>query len=287
LIYPPAGGAAGIRTRLRRAALLAVLLPLLGGCVSEAREKSLGSQIAASLNSRVPLVQDVPLSLYVNDLGNLVARHSGRPGLQYHFYIVDSDAVNAFALPGGYVYVNRGLIQRTHNVSELAGVLAHEVAHVALRHGAKNLQRQMRTSSMSTLLYRSILGRAPLLDQQALQMGNQLWYAAHSRADEAAADREAVRYLIRSGIDPRGMVSLFQQLMREERNDPRTASVEWFNSHPNTASRLTATEHSIQALMPRPTPDLADNNASYPHFLARLALLPPSPAALPSAYLPH
>ncbi|HKP74793.1 MAG TPA: M48 family metalloprotease, partial [Longimicrobiaceae bacterium] len=247
----------------------------------EAREQELGSQIAANLNARVPLVQDVPLSLYVNDLGQLIARHSARPDLRYHFYIVDNEAVNAFALPGGYIYVDRGLIERTHTVSELAGVLAHEIAHVALRHGAKNLQRQMRTSSMSGLLYRTILGRGPLLDQQALQMGNQLWTAAHSRADEAAADQEAVRYLIATGINPQGMLTLFQGLMIEERQDPRRADLEWFSSHPNTLSRLQATETTITREMPVPTPRLADNNASYPLFLARMEMLPPPPAIIP------
>jgi len=178
---------AGARARL--AALALFVAPMLAGCVNEAREKQLGAQIAANLNARVPLVQDVPLNLYVNDLGQLIARHSERPDLQYHFYIVDTDAVNAFALPGGYIYVDRGLIERTRSVSELSGVLAHEIAHVALRHGAKNLQRQMRTSSMSTVLYRTILGRDPLLDQQALQLGNQLWSAGHSRSGGEVPDR--------------------------------------------------------------------------------------------------
>lgn len=276
------GGTRGARARSRaRAALGLLLLPLLAGCVSEAREAELGSQIAASVNTRVPLVQDVPLSLYVNDLGQLIARHSARPDLRYHFYIVDNEAVNAFALPGGYVYVDRGLIERTHSVSELAGVLAHEIAHVALRHGAKNLQRQMRTSSMSNLLYRTILGRGPLLDQQALQMGNQLWTAAHSRADEAAADQEAVKYLIATGINPQGMVRLFHGLMLEEREDPQRADLEWFSSHPNTASRLQATETAIARDMPRPAPRLADDNASYPLFLARVQMLPPAPPLIP------
>jgi predicted Zn-dependent protease len=263
------------------AALALLALPALSGCVDEAREKALGAQIAASINARVPLVQDVPLNLYVNDLGQLLARHSERPDLQYHFYIVDTDAVNAFALPGGYIYVDRGLIQRTRDVSELAGVLAHEIGHVALRHGAKNLQRQMRTSSMSTVLYRTILGRDPLLDQQALQLGNELWAAGHSRADEAAADSEAVRYMIASGVDPRGMLSLFNELMVEERQEPQAANVEWFSTHPNTARRLTATEHTIARLMPRPAPRLARNNTSYPLFLARMAMLPPPPPLLP------
>ena len=267
--------------RARAAALGLLLLPALAGCVSEAREQELGSQIAANLNARVPLVQDVPLSLYVNDLGQLLARRSERPDLQYHFYIVDTDAVNAFALPGGYIYVDRGLIARTRNVSELAGVLSHEIAHVALRHGAKNLQRQMRTSSMSTVLYRTILGRDPLLDQQALQLGTQLWSAGHSRADESAADSEAVKYMIAAGVDPRGMLSLFHELMVEERQDPRVQSVAWFDTHPNTARRLAATEATIARMMPRPAPRLAQNNSSYPLFLARMAMLPPSPPLIP------
>jgi beta-barrel assembly-enhancing protease len=273
--------------RVRAAACGLFLLSTLGGCVSEARERQLGSQIAAGVNARVPLVQDVPLSLYVNDLGQLIARHSARPDLPYRFYIVDNEAVNAFALPGGYVYVDRGLIERTHNVSELAGVLAHEIAHVALRHGAKNLQRQMRTSSMSSLLYRTILGREPLLDQQALQMGNDLWSAAHSRADESAADQEAVKYLIATGIDPQGMVRLFQGLMTEEREDPERSDLEWFSSHPNTASRLHATEGTIARAMPRPSPRLAADNASYPFFLARMRMLPPAPPMLPLQHLPQ
>ncbi|HEX8907101.1 MAG TPA: M48 family metallopeptidase [Longimicrobiaceae bacterium] len=278
---PLSGGTRRARAPARRTAFALLLLPALSGCVSEARERQLGAQIAANLNARVPLVQDVPLNLYVNDLGQLIARHSERPDLQYHFYIVDTDAVNAFALPGGYIYIDRGLIQRTRNVSELSGVLAHEIAHVALRHGAKNLQRQMRTRSMSTVLYRTILGRDPLLDQQALQLGNELWAAGHSRADETAADSEAVKYMIATGVDPHGMLSLFNELMVEERQDPHGESVEWFSTHPNTARRLVATEQTIAHLMPRPAPRLARNNASYPLFLARMAMLPPSPPILP------
>ncbi|HET7459947.1 MAG TPA: M48 family metallopeptidase [Longimicrobium sp.] len=275
--------------RARLAALGLALLPAVAGCVNEAQERDLGGQIAANLNARIPLVRDAPLNLYVNDLGRLVAKHSGRPDLQYRFFIVDTDAVNAFALPGGYIYVDRGLIARTRNVSELAGVLAHEIAHVALRHGARNLERQMRTSGMSSLLYRKILGRGPLLDQQALQVGNQLWAASHSRSDETAADREAVKYLIATGVDPNGMVELFQELMREERANPQAQSAEWFSTHPNTARRLQLTEQTIQELMPqrqtgiRP---LAHNNASYPLFLQRMQMLPPSPPLIPGMQVP-
>jgi predicted Zn-dependent protease len=267
----------GVRARARtRLAGAMLALPLLAGCISEEREIALGNQIASNVNARVPLVRDVPLNLYVNELGRMLASKSARPDIQYRFYIVDTDAVNAFALPGGHIYVNRGLIERTENVSELAGVLAHEIAHVAARHGAKNLQRQMRTSSMSTLLYQTILGRKPLLDQQALRLGNQLWTAAHSRSDEQEADRLAVEYLLDTGVDPNGMITLFGQLLTEERMQPHGTASEWFGSHPNTQERISLTRARIDELRPAHANErLATNNASYAMFLRRLYDLPP------------
>ena len=260
----------------------ALALPLLAGCINEEREVALGNQIAANVNARVPLVQDAPLNVYINELGRMIAMRSERPDLQYRFYIVDSDGVNAFALPGGHIYVNRGLIERTRNVSELAGVLAHEIGHVAARHGAESMQRYMRTSSMSGLMYRMILGREPLLDQEVLQVGTHLWSAAHSRADEAEADQLAVRYLIDTGVDPRGMLTLFTSLLEEERNYPQQSeAAAWFSTHPNTEQRLEVTRKNIiQAMSGGPAQQLAADNASYPRFLERLNSLPPPPAVL-------
>lgn len=247
---------------------------VLAGCVSEAREVAIGDQIAGQINAQLPLVQDVPLNLYVNDLGRLIARHGGRPGLRYHFYIVDSPALNAFALPGGHVYVNRGLIERTSEVSELAGILAHEIGHVAARHGAENLQRQMRTRSMARMMYQLVLGREPLLNQEAIELGGALWQARHSRADEAEADQLAVRYLVDSGVDPRGMLSLFSALWEEEQRVPGSAAVSWFSTHPGTNARMAATRAQIRAL-PEPPKPLASNNDSYAAFLRRLSAQPP------------
>lgn len=266
------GRARGARP-LRGAAVLAAAL-VLGGCVNEQREVAIGNQIAAQINMQVPLVQDVPLNLYVNELGGLIARHTQRPELTYHFYIVDSPALNAFALPGGHVYVNRGLIERTQNVSELAGILAHEIGHVAARHGAKNLQRQMRTRSMASTMYQLILGRKPLLDQEALDLGGALWQAQNSRADEAEADQLAVDYLVRTGVDPRGMLSLFSALWEEEQHIPASEQVSWFSTHPGTAARMQATRQQIRAL-PEPPKPLASNNDSYAAFLRRLSEMPP------------
>jgi beta-barrel assembly-enhancing protease len=267
-----AGGTSPSRRAGAGLALVAALA--LGGCVTEQREVAIGNQIAMQINAQVPLVQDVPLNLYLNDLGGLIARHSGRPDLMYHFYIVDSPSLNAFALPGGHVYVNRGLIERTRNVSELAGILAHEIGHVAARHGAENLQRQMRTRSMAGAMYQLILGREPLLDQEALNLGGALWAAQNSREDEAEADRLAVDYLVQTGVDPRGILSLFTTLWTEEQQAPATGQVSWFSTHPGTAARLEATRRQIRAL-PSPARALARDNDSYAAFLRRLDQLPP------------
>ena len=275
---PRGGWRAVARTlagRARRLGVAAALVPLLAACVSEKQEQMVGDQIAAQINTQVPLVQDAPLNLYVNDLGRMIARHSARPDVPYRFYIVDTEGVNAFALPGGHIYVNRGLIERTENVSELAGVLAHEIGHVAARHGAKTLQRQMRTRSMSGFLYWVILDREPLLDQETLDIGGQVWSAAHSRHDEQEADRLAVGYLIDSGVDPQGMVSLFNGFVQEEASMPQGTVAQWFSTHPETAQRLKITRKEISERLPAVKGRLATQVPSYDDFLRRLGQLPP------------
>jgi beta-barrel assembly-enhancing protease len=258
-----------------RTGVLAVLLPLTG-CISEKRELELGDQIAHEVNANVPLVRDAPLNAYVTDLGRLIASRSQRPELEYRFYIVDTESVNAFALPGGHIYVNRGLIQRTHNVSELAGVLAHEIGHVAARHGAKSLQRQLRTRSMSRFLYQTILGREPLLGEEALDVAGALWMAAHSRADEQEADRLAVQYLIDTGVDPRGMLTLFDEFHRDDDTAAASPLHAWFATHPASSARMTATRMAIRQRLRGRHPELAVQVPSYRQFMRRLADLPPA-----------
>ncbi|HET6231695.1 MAG TPA: M48 family metallopeptidase [Longimicrobiaceae bacterium] len=266
----------------RRAWLALALLPA-AACVDERQEVQIGARVASQVNAQVPLVHDAPLNAYVSALGISIARRSARPSLDYHFYIVDTDAVNAFALPGGYVYVNRGLIERTRTQSELAAVLAHEIGHVAARHGARNLQRQMRTGSLVSVLYRVILGREPeILNQDALNLGGALWTAANSRADEQEADRLAVGYLIRDGVDPRGMVTLLDRLLDEERRNPAARNIAWFASHPTTQSRIDHAQAEIGRDLPDPASrHLSRDVASYAGFLRRLDALPPPPLTIP------
>lgn len=262
-------------------ALLVLLLALLSGCITEEREQELGDQIAAQINAHLPLVRDPALNRYVNRLGNLIARESARPDVPYRFYIVDSPEVNAFALPGGHIYVNRGLIERTESVSQLAGVLAHEIGHVAARHGAEMMERRLRTGALVSTLYDLILGTEPaLLDQRALQMGRALWVASHSREAEEEADKLAVEYLVAAGVDPRGIITLLAGLLQEEK-ETGVPHLGWFATHPMTADRIALTRREIREELPEDPRALASDIPSYTLFLRRLEALPPPPAPRP------
>jgi predicted Zn-dependent protease len=284
--HPRARRSPTARARFARwARLCAVILAAgLAGCISEDREQQLGDRIAAEINAQIPLVHDPALLMYVNRLGGLIARSSDRPDVPYRFYIVNSPGVNAFALPGGHIYVNRGLIERTSDVSELSAVLAHEIGHVAARHGAQSLERQLRTGSLISVLYRVILGGEPeILDQTALRLGHTLWTASHSRQAELEADELAVRYLIDAGVDPRGIITFLKGLLKEEAATERR-TMEWFSTHPMTEDRIRQTREEIGAELPEAPPGLARDIASYPAFLRRVQALPPPPATYP---VPH
>jgi beta-barrel assembly-enhancing protease len=255
--------------------LLLVLLVGVTGCVSDEQEQRLGDAIAADINQQIPLVRDPISVLYLNQLGHRIAQQSERPDVPYRFYIINSAIVNAFALPGGHIYVTRGLILRTQNAAELSAVLAHEIGHVAARHGAQALERELRTGSVISMMWELFFRREPaLLDQQALQIGGRLWFATHSRRAEREADRLAVQYLIRSGIDPEGLLSMLRSLLEEEGAEPEI-TVEWFSTHPTTEERLALLSRKVERLAPEIPGDLEDDVAGYPGFLQRMAALPP------------
>jgi beta-barrel assembly-enhancing protease len=268
---------AGSNRRVRFRSIIVVMLLAVAGCVSEEQEQRLGDAIAHDINQHIPLVQD-PLAIrYVNQLGLRIAQTSERPNVPYRFYIVNSAVVNAFALPGGHIYVTRGLIDRTDNAAELSAVLAHEVGHVAARHGAQALERELRTGSAMSMFWELFLGREPaLLEQRALGLGGRLWFATHSRRAEREADRLAVRYMIRSGMHPEGMITMLEGLLEEEAQEARQ-DVEWFSTHPTTDERLRMLRRKVEQIGPEIPDDLTEDIASFPMFRQRLRSLPPPP----------
>lgn len=235
--------------------------------------------MAAEINTQLPLLADPLLHAYVNHVGRTLAEVSDRPGLDYHFYIINTDLVNAFALPGGHIYVTRGLIDRTSSGPELAGVLAHEIGHVAARHGVQKLERHLRTGSLVSLMYQLFLGGEPeLLRRNSLRLAGVLWNASHSREDEEEADRLAVEYLVKSGVDPNGVVTLLESLLEEEEEDTSRLAT-WFSSHPMTHERIRIAQEEIREELGSTSPQTALELPSYSAFLRRIESLPPPPGA--------
>lgn len=276
----PSSGRGWRAISARRGKVLLLAL-LIGGCVSQEREEEMGDLMAIDINAQVPLVRDSVLNAYVTTLGSSLARVSERPNLDYQFYVINSPTVNAFALPGGHIYLTRGLIEQTRSGGELAAALAHEIGHVAERHGVAKMERELRTGSLVSMLYNLILGGEPeILGRDALRIGGVLWSARHSRQAEEAADEKAVEYLIRAGLDPEAIVSLLRKLVAVETQDSSRVAG-WFSTHPLTHERIAQAEDAIEnsegeftASPDDPVALIPQYLKRYPLFLERLASLP-------------
>ncbi len=245
--------------------------------VSTQQEVEMGAQYAAQINQQLPIVQDPELNRYVNVLGDSIARLTDRQDLpQWRFYIVDSKEVNAFAVPGGYVYVNRGLIERTQRMDQLAGVLGHEIGHVVRRHSIKQMQQQQGANIGVTLACVLTSVCNSQAGQAAIQVGGTALFAKFSRGDEQEADEEAVKNVIRAGISPNGIPEMFQILINERQSNP-SAVDSWFATHPLEEDRIAETRAIIAKYDPAILRTLATDSRNYQSFKNRLRSLPPSP----------
>ncbi len=208
------------------------------------KEIALGRQLAAEVERQARILTDPIISEYVNRIGQNIARNSDA-NYAFTFKILDDDSVNAFALPGGYVFINSGLIEVAEDESELAAAIAHEVAHVAARH----LTRQATRSdllSMARIPVSVILG-APVA--RASGLGVPLALQSFSRKDETEADYLGVQYLWAAGYDPRATISVFEKLqMLGEGKTNRLSRA--LSSHPPDSDRIRATQQEIGSILP-------------------------------------
>jgi predicted Zn-dependent protease len=250
--------------------LLAVLSAACG--VSEDREVAIGRQNAARIDAQLPIVRDPVLSDYVQQLGLSIARTTSRPDLDWRFVVVDSREVNAFALPGGIIYVNRGLIERAARLDELAGALGHEIGHVVRRHSVQQMEKAQGANVVVSLTCTLTRICDNNVAQAAIQVGGAALFARYSRHDEAEADSEAVENVVRAGIDPEGIPALFERLLEERQTSPMAIGA-FFASHPLEEDRIRATERLIAALDPERRRGLVRDVPSYAEFRARLAML--------------
>jgi predicted Zn-dependent protease len=258
---------------------LVVAVGTLAGCeISQDQEIALGQQSANQVALQLPIVRDAAINAYVAELGGRIARGTNRADLSWQFLIVDANDVNAFALPGGFVYLNRGLIERADRMDELAGVLGHEIGHVVLRHSVKQLEKATRTNVgiavVCTLTGWCDGGAA----QVAINVAGSAWFAHHSRQDEAAADSDAVFSVARAGINPAGIPRFFGTLLRERRLSPGPLET-WFRTHPLEERRVERTRDLVERLPDATRRGLVEDTPEFQAFKRRVMALPPPPAA--------
>jgi beta-barrel assembly-enhancing protease len=211
-----------------------------------------GRDAARQVEQQMPILNDYEATNYVQRVGQRLAdsipAEFQHPEFQYTFRIVNARDINAFALPGGPMYVNRGMIEAARNEGEMAGVMAHELAHVALRHGTAQATAQGSAKSQLGMLG-MILGGAILGGQTGAQlgmMGAQAWMTKYSRAYETQADILGAQIMARAGYDPRDLANMFRTI--EQQSGGGSRAPEWLSSHPNPGNRYATIEREAQML---------------------------------------
>jgi predicted Zn-dependent protease len=244
--------------------------------VSEADERALGADQAAEIDSTVPLITDTVITRYVTTLGRSLASTTSRAQLDWRFAVANATLVNAFALPGGFVYITRGLIEQSDRGEELAGVLAHEVAHVVLRHSAAQLERAGRREVGLLMLCTLTNACSTIGGSVVLDVGAEAVSAQYSQRDEAEADEEGVRIAVRAGLDPEGLLT-FLQKVREQRTEEPTPIDAFFSTHPTDESRIAALRRQIDAIAPERKAMLVRDTPEFQAVKKRIREMPEPP----------
>lgn len=210
------------------------------GLMSSSQEKALGAEAHQEIIKEYGGVYNHPgLQAYVNQIGQRLAKNTERGDVTYRFTLLDSPVVNAFALPGGYVYVTRGILSIANTEDELASVLAHEIGHVTARHQSERYSTGVLTS-LGASIAGAVIGSAGV--SQALSVGTNLYMSSYSRDQESQADELGIRYLSRAGYDPFAMSHFLNQLDRydhlKDKAGSKSGAASIFATHPVTSERV-------------------------------------------------
>lgn len=245
---------------------------------SPAQDVEAGRNASAEINKQVPLIRDASVVDYVNGLGKrlaLVAPNQSS-GTQYAwtFRVVNSSDINAFALPGGFIYVNRGAIEAAQDEAQVAGVLAHEEGHVVMRHGTHQASEIMLAQAPLSILM-GLLGQSSSflsqLAQAGLSFGVNSILLRNSRAAESQADEVGTYILYQAGYDPYGMAQFFQII--EQKYPQQT--IQFFSDHPNPGNRIKAVDDEIPVLGPKK--DWKKDSPEFEAVKQKLQQMPPAP----------
>ena len=209
----------------------------LFGDYSLEEENRIGRQIAGNRLGAAKLVPDPALQSYVNQVGEWVAQQSGRPEITWRFGVLDSEAINAFAAPGGYIFVTKGLYRLLNNEAELAGVLGHEIAHVTQKHHLKVLKQSSLIGALGQAASNKAKDSDPAI-QNLIGNGAEIMARGLDKDAEFEADRIGMVYAARAGYDPWGLPNVLQDMAALPAKDSRTSLL--YKTHPHPADRLSA-----------------------------------------------
>jgi beta-barrel assembly-enhancing protease len=287
-----------IRHRARTAKPLALLMAMaLGFAVTALADRTplrpgfnlfspdqdvqIGRKSAQEAQKQLPMLNDDRVDNYLNDLGHRLAAHvpPGTPAYPFQYKCVNDMAVNAFALPGGFIYVNRGAIELADNEAQLAGVMAHETSHVVLRHGTNQASKQYLAQAPLAILG-GMMGSdsiGSILAQAGASFGLNAVFLKYSRTDETQADVMGTQILYDTKYDPRALAQFFEKLQAESKNRP----IEFFSDHPNPDHRVDRVLEEVDKLG-GPPPNYTKDSNDFQQIKRYIHSLPPPPKQKPT-----
>ena len=240
-----------------------------GNWYSLEREIRIGKQYAQMVESSVRLVQDPVITEYLNRVGQNLVRNSDAR-VPFTIKMIDADEVNAFALPGGFLYVNSGLVLMSDGEAELAGVMAHEIAHVSARHAMRQMTRA-NYANLASIPLIFVGGGIGLAARSAAGLSLPITFFKFSRGFEEEADYLGVQYLYATGYDPQSFIYFFERMQAREKQKPGTVS-RIFSSHPPIESRLEKSQRQMATKLP-PKRQYVVSTSEFEDVKLRLALL--------------
>ena len=241
----------------------------LGDWYSLETEIKIGKQYSMQVDNSVKMVTDPVVNEYVNRIGQNLVRNSDAQ-VPFTIKVIDSDEVNAFALPGGFFYVNSGLILAADEEAELAGVMAHEISHVCARHAMRQMTRA-NWANIGTIPLIFVGGGIGYAVYEAAGLGLPLTFMKFQRNFEAEADYLGLQYMYKTGYDPQAFISFFEKIQAKEKKKPGTIA-KAFASHPQTPDRISASQHEIATILPAKTQYIV-STSEFDDVKSRLAMI--------------